>query len=118
MDFRLDNLTGLIDHVVVDYFVRGEMPHECAFAKIVLANEYAKSLLDEPTRDDLLDAYESKSDCVPVMFSDDEAIQQLIDLLVEQRDMLRNSSTPRNSMSFVKAIFPNLRLLPPLKTEE
>ncbi|MCF6267888.1 MAG: hypothetical protein L3J57_15300 [Desulfuromusa sp.] len=111
MNTKLERLYDLLDNLVEDFFNKGEMPSEYAYADAVLALAYVESLLGDETVDDMIEDIEGRTDSIAAIFPEDTSIENQRTLLDEQRDMLHNSKDTRNELIFLRKP-PNLRLLP------
>lgn len=73
MNVKINRLASLLDAVVENYFVKGEMPQEVAFANIILAREYAGVLCGNELDDHRIDFYEENLAVATEFFSKDGA---------------------------------------------
>jgi len=114
MTETLEKIAGIMDTVVEDFFVKGNLPSENAFAAAMLARAYVDSLLGDDIDKHLIEAFEAHQEYIPGIFQEDQAIENLLVNLEEQQEMLWDHNPGRNIMFFVRKR-PSLRMVTPTK---
>ena len=112
MTETLEKIAGIMDTVVEDFFVKGKLPGEYAYAAAVVARAYVVSLLGDDIDKNVIEAFEAHQEHAPVMFPGNQAIESHLINLEEQKKMLWDSTAARNEMMFIRKR-PALRLVAP-----
>ena len=110
---QLDRVAHLLNAVVEGFFLRGEIPGEAACACAAIASDYVNQMRGEDLNCGLIDLFESTPGCVPIMYAEDQAIQQQITQREKQLDMLRNSSHQRYEL-VMAPLGPDQQPMPPV----